>query len=673
MQVQQDTSGRVASITDPLGAKTSFTYDGMGDLVLVKDAAGNIRSYTYDGLNRITVQTDALGNKRTSQYDAAGNLAQVVDRNGQTTTYTYDADSQLLRTAFADGDFLALTYDGFGRGTGASNSTSTITSAYDAASRLVSQTTAGPSPLGSVTTAYGYDAVGNRTSMTGPDGQTLYAYDSRSRVISLKDPSGGNFTFGYDAASRLASMTRPNGVTDNLTYNVNGQLTSDTTTLGTTTVAQLSQTYDPSAHLAGRTDVSGTTTYLHDAAGQLTGVSAPGQSPQTYAYDALGNRTAGPGSPAGTLIYDANNRLLSDATYTYSYSSEGDRTARTNKLTGAMSTYTYNSRHQLMAVLNPDGTTTTFKYDPLGRRVQVASPGQTANYVYDGANLHLEYSGAVLAASYTDRLGIDQPLEMVRGGASYYYQQDGQQSVTRLTDSTGGTAATYAYDPYGVPGPSTGSVTNPFTYTGRELDRGSGLYSYRARYYDPGTGTFLSEDPLPAVNAYSYVRNDPVDFVDPSGADLPGLAFLIAKIREFATYTRVVGCEWAFVGVTLQNALDTVVIHQPPSATAMVENLAVGCLIGYIFPGVAPGAAVGQGLRDIIGGGVFAPFIAAFLGDLAQQRSCGKTDLVHAFYVGVQAAEIAFLAKVLPGGNVPQTIAGAGLGAVSDQTPGACP
>jgi RHS repeat-associated protein len=87
--------------------------------------------------------------------------------------------------------------------------------------------------------------------------------------------------------------------------------------------------------------------------------------------------------------------------------------------------------------------------------------------------------------------------------------------------STGGVLAnTYSYDSFGNLTSSTGSVTNPYQYTGRDYDPETGLRYYRARHYDPATGRFLSEDPLKfqtGVNHYVYVANDPINLYDPSG------------------------------------------------------------------------------------------------------------------------------------------------------------
>jgi RHS repeat-associated protein len=81
-------------------------------------------------------------------------------------------------------------------------------------------------------------------------------------------------------------------------------------------------------------------------------------------------------------------------------------------------------------------------------------------------------------------------------------------------------AASYVYDSFGNLTASTGTITNPFQYTAREFDSETGLYYYRARYYDPSAGRFLTEDPLrfrSSINFYPYVSNSPVDLNDPTG------------------------------------------------------------------------------------------------------------------------------------------------------------
>jgi len=113
-----------------------------------------------------------------------------------------------------------------------------------------------------------------------------------------------------------------------------------------------------------------------------------------------------------------------------------------------------------------------------------------------------------------------EPLARTAAGTTYFYEADGLGSITSLSSSTGTLPQKYVYDTYGNLTSSTGSVTNPFQFTARENDSETGLYYYRARYYDPSVGRFLSEDRIrfdAGINFYPYVDNNPTDLTDPNG------------------------------------------------------------------------------------------------------------------------------------------------------------
>ena len=179
--------------------------------------------------------------------------------------------------------------------------------------------------------------------------------------------------------------------------------------------------------------------------------------------------------------------------------------------------------------------------------------GVVTRYVYDGEDILLEFDGVnVLLARYTHGPGIDEPLVMERdlnangifeATERFAYHTDGLGSVTELTDSTGTVVRAYVYDAYGQIVTETGALENPYTFTGREFDEESGLYFYRARYYDPKAGRFLSEDKLYLaavigsafgqlndgiinrnilgtplfLNLYQYTNNNPTGRFDPFG------------------------------------------------------------------------------------------------------------------------------------------------------------
>ena len=125
-----------------------------------------------------------------------------------------------------------------------------------------------------------------------------------------------------------------------------------------------------------------------------------------------------------------------------------------------------------------------------------------------------------MLAHYTQGYGIDDPLAETRGATNGYYDQDGLGSVTALSNSTAAIADSYAYDSFGDTIGSTGALTNPFQYTGRDYDQETGFHYYRARYYDASVGRFISEDPIRfkgGINFYDYVQNNPISASDPFG------------------------------------------------------------------------------------------------------------------------------------------------------------
>ena len=200
--------------------------------------------------------------------------------------------------------------------------------------------------------------------------------------------------------------------------------------------------------------------------------------------------------------YDANGNTLSDPS-------------------GKSYTWDFENRMTQAVVPGTNGGTTTFKYDPFGRRIYKQSPNFTSVFLYDGPNLIETTNGSGSeVASYTLTQDIDEMLAELRGGTTDYYAADGLASVTSLSSSAGALANTYVYDSFGNTTASTGTLRNYFQYTGREFDPETGLNYDRARYYNPTTGRFLSEDPIGFYggnNFYRYVENNPADLIDPFG------------------------------------------------------------------------------------------------------------------------------------------------------------
>jgi len=521
-QVTVDGNGLVTSITDPLGGTTSMSYDGDGNLLSIADALGNTRHYTYDAHDNITSLTDPFGAVETNVYDNTGRLISHTNRTGDTIGYGYDADGRLISKTLPGNDVTTLTYNAFGDLTAAANRSARLTFDHDDAGNLISTVSAGVtgSSQPTVTHTYTYDAVGNRLSATGPGGTVRYGFDEDLRLRTITDPSNGVFTLGYDPLNRQVSLSRPNGVADSLTYTPSNELLSRDSTLGSLLVSRAAYGYDGFGRRISLTDINGTSTFAYDDLGQLISASHPagtGLGNESYSYDLAGNRTSSAGAPLGAWVYD-RDRLMRDGAATYTYDAEGNRLTRTDRATGGVTRYTWDAEHRLTSVSFPDGSSESFRYDPLGRRIEIAHGAQATRYSYDGTAVDAEYDAAnTLVATHLHAPTADAILESTRGGQRFYHHIDGLGSVTAITDQTGNVVSRYVYDAFGNQR-VTGSAVNPFTFTGRELDAATGLYYYRLRTYDPQAGRFLSEDPLPSANPYPYVSNNPVSLTDPSGA-----------------------------------------------------------------------------------------------------------------------------------------------------------
>jgi RHS repeat-associated protein len=244
---------------------------------------------------------------------------------------------------------------------------------------------------------------------------------------------------------------------------------------------------------------------------------------ESYSYDPIGNRLSSLG--ASPYSVNTSNELTSTPSAAYTYDNNGNTIT---KVTSAGTTsYGWDYDNRLTSVTLPGtGGTLTFKYDPFGHRIYKQSPNATNIFLYDSDNLvQTVNSTGGLVAHYAQTMNIDEPLAMQRGTTTDYYEADGLGSLTSLTDTTGALAQTYTYDSFGNTTASTGTLRNPFQYAGREFDSETGLYYYRARYYDPSSGRFLSEDPegfMGGHDFYVYAGNDPVVFIDPWGLQQQG-------------------------------------------------------------------------------------------------------------------------------------------------------
>jgi len=540
---------KLETAVDPLGNTTAFNYDEIGNISMIKDAESNFTSYEYDERNLLWKATDALCNITEYTYDYNGNLKEIKDANNNITAYTYDDFDRLIAANYADGksesywydrtgnltnkftrgsDDICYIYDALNRLIRKETLRSTITYTYDSGSRLRSVSDAegnisyaydaldrvnAVSYPGNKSISYEYDANGNRTKLTYPDSDYIsYEYDNLNRLTDIKNASGQAVShYSYDALSRRTAKTLLNGTSATYAYDAVNRLTQ---------LSQLSKsiqyTYDKASNRKTMITPGGTHTYGYDKMYQLKEVDYPasaGFTDTTFNYNSVGNRTSTISNGTTSYISNSVNQYIEVNDATIGYDMNGNLTSI------ATNTYSYDLENRLTSATTPSHTA-SYGYDPFGRRISKTVDGVTTKFLYDGDQIIAECDGSDnMTAKYINGASIDETIRMDRGANSYYYHHDGLGSVTNLTDATGATVESYAYDVFGKPS-SVSSIGNARMFTGRDYDQETGLYYYRARMYSPELGRFLQTDPIgyrSGINLYTYCSNNPLNFVDPMG------------------------------------------------------------------------------------------------------------------------------------------------------------
>jgi len=619
-----DEANHLASVTDARNGITNYAYDDVSNLSSRTDAKLHLTTFGYDLAKRLTSTTAPLNRTWTIGYDPNGNATSRTDANQHTVTYVYDALNRL--TAANYNDLLtpdaSFGYDANSNRTSLVDAFGTETYVSDALNRLTSVT------RGSDTFSYGYDPAGNLTSRTypGQSAQTL-VYDDDGRLTSA---NGATYT--YDPAANLLTALTPDGFTARYTWDRAGRLLELAHTRSSGTLSRFTYALDGVGNPVAMTTRQVTVTYRYDELNRLTeacwsptscpgGPPAapvsclqcigglltrpaptvnppPGETYRQYTYDPVGNRlTEMANAGTTTSAYDDADRLTTvtapgGGVTTYTFDANGNQTG------AGATTFTYDRADRLRSA-TIGATTETYAYSGDGTRRSASTgsqPNKTTKFIWDRnfalPQLALERNGSdALQRSYA--YGLDL-VSQKAGSKTYYYHHDGLGSVGDVTGSTGSSLIWNEYYPYGLvrqAGTGPGAPTNPFNFTGEQLDSTTGLYYLRARQYDPGTGRFLTTDPLasptghPYIGSYSYGRDNPCRYVDPSG--------LAAESPKSDWPRSLLPCDWVdFIGGLGLQALGSATV-----ATSVVTEVGT---IGLATP--VDALFFGLGLVQISGG-----------------------------------------------------------------------
>ncbi|MCP4284826.1 MAG: RHS repeat-associated core domain-containing protein, partial [Gammaproteobacteria bacterium] len=219
-------------------------------------------------------------------------------------------------------------------------------------------------------------------------------------------------------------------------------------------------------------------------------------------------------------------------TIDYLYDANGNTLQKTDNSEPAteITQFFYDSRNQLVQTIRgpPGGEVNqgSYDYDYRGTRVRhIGSERGDVEYYHDGSAIIDEFtdSGATLLAhyNYADRL-----LSLNTPTSEQYYHYSALRTTTNLTDESGATRVSYHTNPWGEITEQQGTSVNRQVFTGQEHDENTGLVYFGARYYDPDTGRFITQDSYlgepgtpPSLHRYLYAYGNPLFYIDPDGSE----------------------------------------------------------------------------------------------------------------------------------------------------------
>jgi RHS repeat-associated protein len=650
-----DARGRLASLAQGAGGdvrEVSFAYDPAGRLESVTDPLLRTVTFDYDAADRVTRQTLPDARFVDFTYDDAGNLTSLtppgqpahvfrytaldqeeeyeppaVSPADPRTFYTYDLDRSLTRVDRPGGTALVLAYDAAGRLESVSTPRGTTTQSYHPATGLIETITA----PGGEGLAFAYDgSLLTSTTWSGTvSGSVSQSYDDDLRVVSQSVSGAFTEAFAYDddgllvaagdllldrdPTTGLLTETTLGTVTTSQAYNDFGELAEDEAEVGATPLYANTYTRDGLGRITRKVEtLQGTTTtfdYGYDLAGRLERVDVNETPARSYAYDPNGNRLSLTDHTQGGQVtsgsYDAQDRLLTYGSSTYTYTASGELASKVDSSLppGQQTTlYTYDALGNLVQVELPDGREITYVIDGQNRRIGKKMDGvlERAWLYQDQLNpvAELDGVGAVVARFvYGSRPNV--PDTMVKGGVTYRIVSDHLGSVRLVVDaSTGAVAQRMDYDEWGQALLDTSPGFQPFGFAGGLYDPDTGFTRFGARDYDPELGRWTAKDPISygsgSSNLYAYTHGDPVGTRDPNGlwavnavgATVGGISAAVGAHRQGASPGTVAA---AFV-------LGAAVGGVFPHAATMRAAMAWGFLEG------ATGDIAGQLLANAVAG-----------------------------------------------------------------------
>jgi len=616
----KDVYGRLTRVSESnnksLYAITNYEYDAIGNLIKTTDAQSNETTITYDTLGRKLSMNDPDMGEWSYTYDANGNVITQTDSKGKKTTFIYDALNRMTKKDFPTETDVTYSYDETfsnnqkGKLTTMADASGTTKYYYDALGRnLKAVKTIDGTEYKTETT---YDALNRKKSLTYPDAFVLnYTYSKSGGVATVADSTTTYATFDdYNAFNQPTEIEYGNGVTTYYTFDSKTSLPDSITTETSdgTDILDLEYEYDANDNITAiddNIDSDYSMTYKYDGLNRLTYANSETTGELNYSYDTIGNI-----------------KKKRDVKFLY----ESSRPHAVTQTIGGN--------------LSPERL---FIYNELNKPSSIKYNGKDTDYIYSGVwsshnraekesdNSTTVYIGRIYEKSGSSiskfifannkRIAVKTPTD------TYYYHQDHQESTRVVTNSSGAKVEEIHYYPYGEAISDTGTVSVKHKFTSQEFDKETGLYNYGARLYDPVLARFTTPDPLvpdptnpQALNRFTYVLNNPLKYLDPSGHGwfsnffrkignfFKGIFSAITKPKTLFAIAAVVAASF-IIGPAVSGFVSHIGLAGavgPPTLTMATIGGAVGGAVAGAVGGAAAAAIMGGDIGKGFAMGAFS-------------------------------------------------------------------
>jgi RHS repeat-associated protein len=606
-----DGEGDLNRYVDERGVETRLQYQGLGELARRIQGDGSTVHYHYDteerlvgvtnergerydierdAIGRIVRERDYWGQVRHSRYSAAGHIQQIVDPLGRAVSYVTDPLSRVVRKVLPDPDGSSalweerFSYDANGNLVACANPHIAIERRVDLEGRLLEERQGDRFTIWNT-----YDEVGNRTARTTEvvhDGARSshrigFAYDPLDQVTSIAINDHPPIAIERDVAGQIVAERLNAVLVREIGYTADGLRSRQRVKGGPATVLDVGYAYDAVGNLTARTETGyGTDRYTYDPLGRVTDHLDPLGRLTQYLNDPAGDRLR-------TRIVEREVvRSARDVRGPDMLPSAGEEWAREGEYKGTSFgfdragnlverrdhdghlTLRWDANQRLIES-RIDGTTTRYRYDPLGRRIDKQTGEGRTEFAWDGDALvgdsvatKPDGTSAASIREWVYFPDTHEPVALLDGTPGsesiLHYHNDPNGCPTTLTDGSGQVKWAAAFTVWGeVAALREHAVDNPIRFQGQYYDSETGFAYNRFRYYSCALGQFIGDDPLRLVagDNLNWWAPNALRWIDPLGLtckaialgkDIPGGGLKGLAQQQGASWWR----HWAKDGVT---------------------------------------------------------------------------------------------------------------------------